>query len=1156
MSTEKLQIIDMYEHDNNLKKYEICLFCKNTQLQNYCIRVKNFYPFFYILIPPILKDFDQIFLKNILNLKFTKTRYVQKICNVIKSSSIVQSKILGGYQTEKNKFILLTFENLYNYKRTIRFLQQKKNIFITDYTSQNISENIFDIILCECNIQPFIKFCHIKNIKPISWIQIKEIKKAIFVNDPENKISKCHEIIVAKNNIETCEEKTETINFKIASFDIETTTANMNEFPNFQNEHDTIVQIGTTISDSNNNYFEQFIATLGECDDIPNAIVKKCTSEKEIIEEWCDFIEKIDPDIITGYNIFGYDYEYIFERALRLNLIDKLCQLSRFKNIFNMKQISMFNNYEYSNQIFNFEHQINLKKLYKKQKTSSSAFGDNESKIITMIGRIQLDLLKYCRENGDKLSNYKLDNVAKHYGLKQGKNDMEYSRIFQIFRNGSSKEKKIVAEYCIQDCLLCNQLIDKLNIINNCVGIANICFVPLNYIFNRGQSIRIYSLLLKECLSSNYIIPLKEKKINSYQGAIILEANKGIYYQPINVLDFASLYPSCIISHNLCISTKLTLKQIHQLKLLPNEYKTVEWYEDLTGAYFINKLINYEENKCTQLLQKYKPLANICINYHFLKNRKKSVIICKKITDLILTKYHLKDIIFFKDFEIIYANIQCTNNNLKYLKQHHYIQKIQGIIPKILQKLLNARNNTRKKMKTITDKQLLKVYNGLQLSYKIIANSVYGQLSTTFCEFANSDVAESVTATGRQLLELTCQIVKQYYYKSEIIYGDTDSVFIKFYIQNHKHDCLNHKNNIHLQLQKYQHLKNINIQKIKQQNKLGIGPYIQYKHSIEYTAINLDKKFRLRDKCDCPVLSNLFSEEALIESIYLSYEVSKLITNLLPCHKQKNKKTQTVVGVHELEYEKTYLPFLIFTKKRYIGKLYENNTNLNEYKLDFKGIVLKRRDNCSLLKNIYKQCLDLILNKQIDDAVQLLDELLYKLLHNQNFEHFPMQEFIITKTLRALSSYKSESSSLNTEKVSEQLHVALAKRIAARNNSTYQVGMRLPYCFVENLENNENIENDKSRKENAKTKKLLSEYVETPEYIQENNLKINYEYYIERQLRKPIIQLFSFVISSRKMSTIFQKHLAIYQNKKNKIVPITNYFKKSKTQKKQKKDNN
>ena len=83
---------------------------------------------------------------------------------------------------------------------------------------------------------------------------------------------------------------------------------------------------------------------------------------------------------------------------------------------------------------------------------------------------------------------------------------------------------------------------------------ANVCSVPLSYIFQRGQGIKVFSLVSKECYKLKYLIPeLYNSNIEGgYEGAIVLKPIPGIYLdKPIAVLDYASLYPSSMISHNL-----------------------------------------------------------------------------------------------------------------------------------------------------------------------------------------------------------------------------------------------------------------------------------------------------------------------------------------------------------------------------------------------------------------------------------------------------------------------------------------------------------------------------------------------------------------------------------------------------------------------------
>jgi len=56
-------------------------------------------------------------------------------------------------------------------------------------------------------------------------------------------------------------------------------------------------------------------------------------TEKKLLIGFADLIRKIDPDMITGYNIFGFDFYYIRERSILLGIADEVAKLSRLKEL-------------------------------------------------------------------------------------------------------------------------------------------------------------------------------------------------------------------------------------------------------------------------------------------------------------------------------------------------------------------------------------------------------------------------------------------------------------------------------------------------------------------------------------------------------------------------------------------------------------------------------------------------------------------------------------------------------------------------------------------------------------------------------------------------------------------------------------------------------
>lgn len=111
----------------------------------------------------------------------------------------------------------------------------------------------------------------------------------------------------------------------------------------------------------------------------------------------------------------------------------------------------------------------------------------------------------------------------------------------------------------------------------------------------------------------------------------------------------------------------------------------------------------------------------------------------------------------------------------------------EGLLPEILRELLAARKQAKREMESATDPLMQAVLNGRQLALKISANSVYGFTGAQVGQLPCLQISSGVTAFGRQMIERTKSEVEQQYtiangykHNAEVIYGDTDSVMVKF----------------------------------------------------------------------------------------------------------------------------------------------------------------------------------------------------------------------------------------------------------------------------------------------------------------------------------------------------------------------------------------
>ena len=490
-------------------------------------------------------------------------------------------------------------------------------------------------------------------------------------------------------------------------------------------EGDKIIQIGTTVhryGDKSCSF--RSIITLGTCDPIDGVQVDSCETEDEMIMKWRDLVNQLDPDVITGYNIFGFDFPYIYTRAKELGIADEFCKIGKIAS---------------------------TSCAFVEKTLSSSALGDNLLKYIDMDGRVLIDLMKVVQRD-HKLDSYRLDAVANHF-MKMNKNDLLPNDIFRMFK-GSACDRKVIAEYCVQDCELCNLLIMKLETLANNIGMSNVCFVPLSFIFLRGQSIKIFSLVAKKCREDDYLIPSlakpwgvqpDEEDEDGYEGAIVLQPKTGIYIDdPISVLDYASLYPNSMISENLSQDTIV----------LDPKFDNLYGVEYLDIPYDLYEGIGDKKKKTGE---------KIC---RFVQTKEKGVLPQILMTLLRQRKETRKKIEFM--------TIQCVDNTqiIGLIKSETDTSVTMASGIEIQKDNIVSRSATYNKFQKA-------VLDGLQLAYKVTANSLYGQTGSKISPIYMKEIAACTTATGRKMIILAKKYLEDNF-KAEIIYGDTDSLFVRF----------------------------------------------------------------------------------------------------------------------------------------------------------------------------------------------------------------------------------------------------------------------------------------------------------------------------------------------------------------------------------------
>ncbi|KAH3885678.1 hypothetical protein DPMN_009673 [Dreissena polymorpha] len=308
-------------------------------------------------------------------------------------------------------------------------------------------------------------------------------------------------------------------------------------------DKDPVIQIANmVVRQGEHSPFIRNVFTLNTCAPVIGSHVMSFMTEKELLSKWAMFVREVDADIITGYNIQNFDLPYLINRAHHLK-VENFTFLGRIKDV---------------------------KSVIKESTIQSKQMGKRENKVINIEGRVQLDLLQILFRDY-KLRSYSLNAVSYHF-LQEQKEDVHHSIISDL-QNGNEQTRRRLAVYCLKDAILPLRLLDKLMCVINYMEMARVTGVPLTYLLSRGQQIKVISQLLRKAKEQNLLIPAQ--KIDpgeEYEGATVIEPNKGYYNMPIATLDFSSLYPSIMMAHNLCYTTLLNQNTIAKEGLTQDQY--------------------------------------------------------------------------------------------------------------------------------------------------------------------------------------------------------------------------------------------------------------------------------------------------------------------------------------------------------------------------------------------------------------------------------------------------------------------------------------------------------------------------------------------------------------------------------------------------------
>ncbi|KAJ3055861.1 DNA-directed DNA polymerase delta [Rhizophlyctis rosea] len=481
--------------------------------------VHGFQNYIYVPAPKDYRPELQDSFIRAMNANITTQRKNQNGSAVVDIDLVMKSSIFG-YQPHKVPFLRI-------YLRLAALMPAAKRLFKEGFHVPGLGRVAIDPTF-ESNIPFPLRFMIDMKIQGASWVELKAGKYRMRGGSGERRTSTAQlEVDIYCDDVIAHQPEgdwSKIAPLRILSFDIEC-SGRKGVFPDAS--IDPVIQIANMVTvQGESRPFVRNVFALKQCANIVGTHLMCFDKEEQLLQAWSKFISAVDPDIIIGYNINGFDFPYLLDRADALHL----------------------NDFAFLGRIMGNETKA------KDTQFSSKAHGTRNSKAINLEGRLQMDVLQIMQRD-HKLRSYTLNAVCAHF-LGEQKEDVHHSIISDL-QNGNDETRRRLAIYCLKDAYLPQRLIDKLMCVINYMEMARVTGVPFNYLLTRGQQIKVVSQLYRKAKEEDLLIPALEIEgtDEQYEGAIVIEPEKGFYEVPIATLDFTSLYPSIMMAHNLCYST-------------------------------------------------------------------------------------------------------------------------------------------------------------------------------------------------------------------------------------------------------------------------------------------------------------------------------------------------------------------------------------------------------------------------------------------------------------------------------------------------------------------------------------------------------------------------------------------------------------------------
>jgi DNA polymerase elongation subunit (family B) len=941
----------------------------------------------------------------------------------------VKRKELYGFTADEDfTFFKMSVSNMKDFRAI-------KNILLNDHQEPifTLSKKSGPLPVYESGLDPLLRFFHLRDIAPCGWVTVDASDDG-FDDDTDIRVLKCSWEDIGPEH----SPPKPSAPFKTLFWDLEC-YSHSGEFPvakpsGPRSPGDPIIQIGCVLKDSDGT-IQRTIFVLGECDKIATATVKHYPNEREMLSAWFEWLIDTNPDVWVGYNIFGFDEKYLWHRAeaLGISMDPALQKMSR---------------------LFGHGGRVRLDE----KRLSSSAMGDNFLYTLSLQGRLQIDLFHVVKR-GYQLPSYKLDEVTKYFlsgKLKSVSRNPDGSWDIKTSATGNAKVGRAVVLLDETG----DELTDKLAITE--VGAGFIRVVPSDADSELDTDLAVKWVIVKDDVSPADIFRL-------HRGSPADRATIAAYC--IQDCDLTmDLYNKLETFNNAMCMANVCSVPITMIFTRGQGVKI----ESLIFKFCNKSNLTIVTQTSTPFNQQADPQPRFGpdgIEINEVQDSYEGAIVLDPVPG-----FYTKSPIGVCDFASLYpSTIESENisyDSLLWTKDYGLDgQEVKtsayGDIDKY-QKAGEAmgcrwidisfdiwkpdpqdfRKNP-KKIKTGVRVCRYAQYPGSRKA--ALPQIVQGLLAARAAKRAEGK--KEPDPFRKALLD-----AEQLAYKltANSLYGQLGSGVFKVRLQH-----------LAASVTAYGR-KQILFAKATIEHFYG-PQAADPRCSAVVVYGDTDSLFVEFNPKNPETGDALSGQEAVQATIDITTEAGQLITKALK-------------RPHDFEFDKAFYPFIIFSKKRYVGNMYEENAV--EYVQKSMGIATKRRDYAPIVKTIYGGAIKILLaNKDVASAAAFVKKWVNDMMDNK----VSLNQLMLTKSLR--SEYKSQT---------PPAHKALADRIAARDPGNAPAsGDRLSFIYFKQPPGFRGTQGDR---------------VETPAFIKANGLKPDPEYYIEHQLENPVGQLFSILV--------------------------------------------